>query len=112
AGRRTPVRCSLTATFLGGERAAVDEILARRARRRDLSPREYEAQLRAMNAFVGDPGEMADQIAPFVTAGAEALVLWPLEGDRAAAVGVLGDVGRVLTDRLGATENNNRSIGR
>lgn len=86
AGRDAGPRLSLTGTFLGStDPSEVTAALELRARRRGVTAAEYRRSLRAANALVGTPGEMADQLAPYLEAGCEAVILWPLDHDHEGA---------------------------
>lgn len=86
-------RLSLTATFLGAddERALAAKV-AERASARGQDPEAYRASIRAANALVGDPEEIAAQLGPYLEAGCEAVILWPLDGDHEGAPGTLAAV--------------------
>jgi alkanesulfonate monooxygenase SsuD/methylene tetrahydromethanopterin reductase-like flavin-dependent oxidoreductase (luciferase family) len=105
ADRACP-RCSLTGTFLGGD---VERVVAERAALRGMAPAQYRAELRAANAFVGSPVEIAEQLHPFTEAGCAAFVLWPLGGANADAPVTLAAVRRALEDRSRTTRD---TVGR
>lgn len=86
------VRLSLTATYMSGERDDLERRLGRRAEARGISVEDYVARLRAANVFVGTPDEIAVQMRPFIEAGSEAFVLWPLDGRHRQAVEELAEV--------------------
>jgi alkanesulfonate monooxygenase SsuD/methylene tetrahydromethanopterin reductase-like flavin-dependent oxidoreductase (luciferase family) len=103
-GRPCP-QLSLTGTFLGGD---VERVLAQRAARRGITATQYHAELRAANAFVGSPAEIADQLYPFARAGCAAFVLWPLDGVNADAAVTLAAVNRTLQARSQTTQETAR----
>lgn len=86
-------KLSLTGTFLGA--ATEDEVAAQvaaRAAERGRDADEYRRELRAANAFVGTPDAIADQLRPYVEAGTDAVILWPLDGNHAGAPATLAAV--------------------
>lgn len=90
-------RLSLTATFLGGEDPdTLAGVITERAERRGLSEASYRAQLANANVLVGTPDQMAAQLRPYVDAGCEAAVLWPLDGNHRDAPATLA----LLRDRI------------
>jgi alkanesulfonate monooxygenase SsuD/methylene tetrahydromethanopterin reductase-like flavin-dependent oxidoreductase (luciferase family) len=89
---------SLTGTFLGGKDSAeAADALERRAALKNKTPDEYRAQLRAANAFAGDPDEIAEQLGAYVSAGCRAVVLWPVDGEHERAPATLAAVAAALT---------------
>lgn len=93
-------RLSLTGTFLGARDGdAVDAVLRERASPRGEEPEGYRERLRGSNALVGTPIEMADQLEPHLRAGAEAVILWPLDANHADAAATLGAVRGILAER-------------
>jgi alkanesulfonate monooxygenase SsuD/methylene tetrahydromethanopterin reductase-like flavin-dependent oxidoreductase (luciferase family) len=86
-------RLSLTGTFLGA--ASEDEVAARvaaRAAERGREAGQYREGLLASNALVGDPAAIADQLQPYLDAGCEAVILWPLDGDHEGAPSTLASI--------------------
>jgi alkanesulfonate monooxygenase SsuD/methylene tetrahydromethanopterin reductase-like flavin-dependent oxidoreductase (luciferase family) len=86
-------RLSLTGTFLGAP--TEDELAARvadRAKPRQRDAAEYRDALLASNALVGSPAAIAAQLGPYIEAGCEAVILWPLDGNHADAPKTLGEV--------------------
>jgi alkanesulfonate monooxygenase SsuD/methylene tetrahydromethanopterin reductase-like flavin-dependent oxidoreductase (luciferase family) len=86
-------RLSLTGTFLAA--AAEEEVAARvaaRAEQRKREPAEYREALLDSNALVGDPAAITAQLGPYVEAGCEAIILWPLDGNHEDAPKTLGEV--------------------
>jgi alkanesulfonate monooxygenase SsuD/methylene tetrahydromethanopterin reductase-like flavin-dependent oxidoreductase (luciferase family) len=96
-------KLSLTGTFLGARDAdAVAAVLRERAGERGEDPDAYRERLRGNNALVGTPAEMADQLAPHLQAGAEAVILWPLDANHADAAATLAALRDVLAERSAA----------
>lgn len=89
------VSLSLTGTFLGGDEEEVEAALERRAAARGTSADEYRATLRAANAFVGTPDQIAEQLRPYDDSGCRAVVLWPLDGGHVEGAATLGEVARL-----------------
>jgi alkanesulfonate monooxygenase SsuD/methylene tetrahydromethanopterin reductase-like flavin-dependent oxidoreductase (luciferase family) len=86
-------RLSLTGTFLGGpDPDAAARALERRAAEKGVPEDAYRAQLRAANVLCGSPADLAQQLAPYIEAGCEAAILWPLDGDHEVATSVLAGV--------------------
>jgi alkanesulfonate monooxygenase SsuD/methylene tetrahydromethanopterin reductase-like flavin-dependent oxidoreductase (luciferase family) len=86
-------RLSLTATFLGA--ATEDDVAARvaaRAAQRKRDAAEYRDELLGSNALVGDAAAIAAQLGPYLEAGCEAIILWPLDGNHEDAPTTLGEV--------------------
>ena len=101
-GREDAVRMSLTATFLTGVKDEVQDALARRAKRQEVSEAAYARRLREMNVFVGTHEQMAEQMVEFASAGCEAFVLWPLDPtDAVKAPRDLQLVKKALADACG-----------
>lgn len=93
-------KLSLTGTFLGADdEEAARAVLEQRAAEQGEDPDTYRERLRGNNALVGTPTEMADQLQPFIEAGAEAIILWPLDANHADAAATLGTLRQILAER-------------
>lgn len=91
------VRLSLTGTFLIGSNDDVESMLRRRAGVRGVDVDAYRQSLLAANALVGTPAEAAAQLEPYIEAGCEAAILWPLDGNHTAAAVALGELSETIS---------------